>query len=834
MRRSTGSFPEVWKVPPRNKNFTGREKLIESLRGGIVRSVTAVVPHALHGLGGVGKTQVAIEYAYRFRDDYDVVWWIPADQPGLVRSTLAQLAPKLGLPDPTTTGIEDAANSVLDALRQGEPYSRWLLIFDNADEPEDLADILPEGAGSVLITSRNHRWASVVDTVAVDVFPRSESVEFFEKRTRRAISPEDADRLAEALGDLPLALEQAAALQSETGMSAEEYLHLLSERTAQLLSEGKPSEYPLPMTAAWGLSVSELKDNLAEAMELLRCCAFFGPEPIPRSVFAPVEGPVRPVMAELLADPIRVSTVIRRLGKYALVRIESEAGKPTTLQVHRLIQALLREELDAATQEEIRSEVHSLLVGASPHEPTDPATWPRYAALLAHIGPSEVAQSRRDDVRDFAHEVLIYLNASGNYEALRIHLDVFLRIWSERFGESDLRVLRARRVQGDLLRGMGQYNEAYELNTATLETLRETVGVEHPDSLVLRNGIGADLRARGLFREAREHDTESVRLHRQVLGTDDVITLRAVNSLALDCGLTSDYQGARALLEEALRIGQSKASPTTVLNLWTGLGRAIRLCGFFGEACDIGEEALAYGREYLPVDHPRSLLAQKDLAIALHRYGETQDSLDLAEDTHARYVRLHGLDHPDTLAAAVCLSNAMRVNDRLEESFELARDTLRRYSHVYGPDHPYSYGCASNVALMHRVTGDPQMARDMNEQAYEGLERRLGPDHHYTLTVAVNLASDLAALGDLKAACTIGQESLSHLRRLLGQMHPTALAAAANLAADLKAVGQAEEARALFDDTIDRYRATLGLDHNDAKVAAEGRHLDCDFDPPPV
>lgn len=205
--------PEVWgKIPQRNRNFTGRKDLLERLHTGIATQVTAVVPHALHGLGGVGKTQVAIEYAYRFRGEYELVWWISADQPVLLRSSLAALAPHLGLPSATAIGIEDCASAVIATLERGQPFSRWLLIFDNADKPEDLKELLPKGPGHILITSRNHRWheVDVVDTVAVDVFTRPESIEFIRKRVAATISAQDADQLAEELGDLPLALEQAA------------------------------------------------------------------------------------------------------------------------------------------------------------------------------------------------------------------------------------------------------------------------------------------------------------------------------------------------------------------------------------------------------------------------------------------------------------------------------------------------------------------------------------------------------------------------------------------------------------------------------------------------
>ena len=213
---ATDRVPQIWgKVPPRNKNFTGRTDLLERLRGGLANRVTAVVPHALHGLGGVGKTQMAVEYAYRYRSEYDLVWWIPADQPVLVRSSLATLATRLGLASASVAGIDDAVAAVLDALRRGEPYDRWLLIFDNADQPEDLNEFIPREPGHALITSRDNRWDTVADTILVDVFSRSESVEFLNRRVPTGIAEADAGRLAEELGDLPLALEQAAQLKHQ-------------------------------------------------------------------------------------------------------------------------------------------------------------------------------------------------------------------------------------------------------------------------------------------------------------------------------------------------------------------------------------------------------------------------------------------------------------------------------------------------------------------------------------------------------------------------------------------------------------------------------------------
>lgn len=836
-------FPEVWgRVPPRHKNFTGRTEQISELRASLLNQVTAVVPqapvdpvvpHTLQGYGGVGKTLMAVEYAHRYRSEYDLVWWIMADQPGLVDSALAHLAPHLNLPGPAVTGVEEAAGGVLEALRKGEPYSRWLLVFDNADEPEELTDVIPQGPGHVLITTRNHRWEGVAETVPVNVFTEHESVEFLRKRIPRGITTEEATELSEALGHLPLALEQAGALQSETGMSTREYLRLLSERTGPLLREGKPPEYPKPMTAAWQLSVEKLKENLPEAMELLRCCAFFGPEPIPRDLFFPVEdGPIRPEMAELMADPIRLSKAIGQLGRYALVRLD-QANR--TIQVHRLIQALLREELDEATQESIRVEVWSLLSAAAPKSFTDAAAQARYLELLSHMRPAGVAESDLPEVRRFALNMLNFLYVSGNYETASRYARNFIEKWTDDSGEEDSFVLEAQAKHANRLRDLGRYVESHDLNRSILPRMRRTLGHSHPETLSVLSGLGADYRARGDFWQAREHDEEVLRQYQEAFGPNDTATLRALFNLALDHTLTSDFASSQSKHERAYmlfkRSGPTGGSPT-LLAFWSGLAQVVRLSGDYTEACDLGEDALSYGREQLGVEDPRTLRTQVDLAIARRLSGELDEALELGQDVHSRYLRLHGINHPSTLAAAMCLANLWRMTGELAGALELAEDTDMRYAQAYGSDHPYKHGCTSNVALLYRLMGDPARSRSMNESALTALEARLGRNHHYTLAAATNLASDLAALGEAKNATRLGRGTLRRYRSLLGEEHPSTLSCASNLVLDLRAEQETEEAEELEEHTFTGYLRSLGREHAFTGAMAEGRRLVADFDPP--
>ncbi|MWA06348.1 tetratricopeptide repeat protein [Actinomadura sp. LD22] len=824
----------MWgKIPPRNKNFTGRVEHLARLRSNLTADVTAVVPHALHGMGGVGKTQMAVEYAYRTRGDYDLVWWVPADQPMLARSSLAALAPELGLPGASMTGIEDAANSVLGALRRGQPYDRWLLIFDNADQPEDINEMVPRGPGHVLITSRNHRWEGIVDTVSVDVFTREESVEFLGKRVPRSMTAEYADRLSAELGDLPLALEQAGALVNETGMTVNEYLELLHGKTSQLLLEGKPLDYPMSMTAAWSISVANLSQKVPEAVELLRCCAFFGPEPIPRDVFRPSDAALGTGLGTLLSDPIMLSRAIGELNRYALIRIDTVSR---TIGVHRLIQALVRDELSEDEGRRVRADVHQLLVGALPDNPDEAVNWSGFENLVAHLEPTGVGDSRDPAVRGLALDMVRYLFLSGDLPSARHFVEQFIRRWTEISGEDDADVLRAYREQGNIIRDLGDYRSAYDLNQRTLAAMR-TNGLPDEDVYPLINSVGADLRARGDFREALQHDTESLAAHEAAFGRSDARTLRVINNLALDYSLNSRFADAMQLYQEAYvaadRTGGAIGA-TFILGTWNGLARATRLNGEYGKACDLSEEALAYGRNLLGVEHPWTLRTSKDLAIAWRRFGELDRAQEVSRDVHARCVRLYGLDHPDTLAAAMSLANVMRNSGDEEEGLRLAADTVQRYRKVYGADHPYTLACTGNQALLLRVTSALAEARQLNRRALDRLVAQVGADHHYSLTVATNLASDHAALGQMEEARSLGEDTVVRLRRLVGEDHPMTLACAANLSADLKELGRTDDAAELFDDVRRRYERTLPLEHPDIDVFNSRRHLDLDFDPPPI
>ncbi|MFK4109666.1 FxSxx-COOH system tetratricopeptide repeat protein [Streptomyces sp. NPDC002176] len=319
-------LPEVWNVRRRNPDFSGREDALEQLRTGLVSG-----HQALHGMGGIGKTQLALEYAHRFASQYDLVWWIDAEQADQLPVQYAEFAERLGIARPDA-GTEANARALLQHLRTRH---RWLLVLDNAEQPDQIAPWLPEGPGHVLITSRDPEWSQIAQHNKVDVFTRADSVTYLRTRSPRMVA-EQADHLANELGDLPLALAQAAGVLC-SGMSLDRYKQLLSANADRIMAEGNVRDYPAPLAAMIESSVARLADeNGPAAIALLRLAAFLGPEPIP---IAWLEA-ARPRLTTIPGDPddpMWLRDALQHLGRLGLIRVDFDA-----FQVHRLTQAIIR------------------------------------------------------------------------------------------------------------------------------------------------------------------------------------------------------------------------------------------------------------------------------------------------------------------------------------------------------------------------------------------------------------------------------------------------------------------------------------------------------------
>jgi hypothetical protein len=426
----------VLRLAPRPAFLAGRQELLTELEarltgedGGGPRVV------ALCGLGGAGKTSVALEYAHRHLAGVGVAWQLPAEDPAVLTAGFGELAAQLGAADGG-----DPVAAVHAVLADGA--APWLLVFDNAPDRASVAAFVPPaGPGQVLITSRNQIWPPG-QAVEVAVLDRQVAAEFLIARAG------DADRraaleLAAELGGLPLALEQAGAYMQASGRSIAEYLGLFRARRAELLGKGDPAGYDKRVTTTWAVAFTELGQAgpAAGLLRLVACCAA---EDIPLHLLlrpglavGDFAGVVGPVLVPLLADELTRDEAVAGLRRFSLISVP----RGGLVSVHRLVQAITMDQLPAQEAEAWLQAAAAVIGAALPGNPEDPGCWPVFAALLPH------AQAALDPASYGMDQLARYLGASGSYAA------------------------------------------ALAVQRQVLHAREETLGAEHPDTLAARGNV---------------------------------------------------------------------------------------------------------------------------------------------------------------------------------------------------------------------------------------------------------------------------------------------------------------------------------------------------------
>lgn len=841
MTRFPGRRPLVWSphMPRRNPYFTGRDEMLRELRRRLTTDVTALLPHSLQGLSGVGKTQLAIEYAYRFGADYDIVWWIPSDVRATARQSFADLAIRLDLGGQgTPTG--ELIRMALDALRTAQqPYQRWLLVFDNAGTPDDIRPLLLSGPGDTIITSRDHAWESEADVLDVDVYVRAESTKFLQRRMR-GLRPAEAGRLAEELGDLPLALEHAAGWLSTTQMTTDDYLSLLRERTAELFDPARPRDYPAAVGATWIISMNQLREQNPNAERLLHLCAFIGPNPIPLRLLTDAQSQALPAgLREVLTSPLQRAGILRDIARYSLARVGEVDEGPfggSSLQQHRLVQAVVRDVVSASERENYRQTVHQLLAAADPGDPERPETWPTYAALLPHLLSSGAVSNTALDVRRLTIHEARALWRRGEFLTCLNLVNEAAEAWSSSLGETDPDLLAAAHERSNAMHGLGLFTEALEADQTVYDRLVSHLGHDHPDTLQAASRVARGFRTMGNYPRAQELDGHALTVSIRDHGRDNPETLRLAHNVAVNHRLAGEFAAALDIdrynaQAYATILGQDAFVSMFATN---NVARDLRECGQYYEALSMQEATYSHYRELFGPDNPETLRAMKNLAVTRRKAGRYAEAAELAEDVLERHHRKFGDSHPETLAATTNFANDHRCLGQYLIGRGFAEIALRGYHKVFGDDHAFTSCAAVNLAALIRLTGDAPQARQVNEDTLKRLRAAFGPNHRYVLTCAVNLASDLAGIGDLEAARGLDEQTLAGLREVAGEDHPYTLSCALNLALDLRALGEREAAGEMFASIMKRYDRTLGSSHPETSAAAAHLRASCDIEPPPV
>ncbi|WP_405746242.1 FxSxx-COOH system tetratricopeptide repeat protein [Streptomyces canus] len=813
--RLPGTLPRVWNVPARNAGFVGRDGLLVEVRSRLAGG-RAVAVVALDGRGGVGKTQLAAEYAHRFCGEYELVWWVRAEDAALIPGQLAVLAVETGAAQPDTP-LEEAVRALGHELGS---RSRWLVVFDNAEDPAALAGFVPSGAGHVLITSRNPDWHGVAWPLDVDVLARREAIELLRSRTPW-LTEGDADRLAQALDDLPLALVQAAAVLTTTAV--DDYLALLVGHAGEVTDEGRPRDYRWSLAAQIRLSMQRLREQDPEAAEVMNACALLAPEPFALPTSTRRKADEESSAGQVVADWRTRNRVLAALHQHGLARV---AGG--SLHLHRLTQAVLKNQL---TDEERNAAAHNasvLLAAASPGRAEVPASWPRWSDLLPHLLDIDPTDLVTAGARFAACEACLYLLDRGSAPAILPRLEDLHEAWNALLGPDHAHTWWAVNYLATACSAVGDRERALALHQDLFDRQRRVLGEDHPDTLGTAGNLAADLADVGRGEEAVELCEDTLARQRRVLGEDHPDTLGTAGNLAADLADVGRGEEAVELCEDTLARQRRVLGEDHPDTLRTASNLAIRWAdvGRGEESVELCEDTLARQRRVLGEDHPETLRTAGNLAVDLAAVGRGEESVELCEDTLARRRRVLGGDHPDTLGTAGNLAADLAAVGRGEEAVELGEDTLARQRRVLGGDHPDTLGTAGNLAADLAAVGRGEEAVELGEDTLARQRRVLGEDHPDTLGTASNLAIRWAAVGRGEEAVELGEDTLARRRRVLGEDHPDTLRTASNLAIRWAAVGRGEEAVELGEDTLARRRRVLGGDHPDTLRTAGNLAVD--------
>ncbi|WP_245646295.1 FxSxx-COOH system tetratricopeptide repeat protein [Nocardiopsis trehalosi] len=843
--------PMVWgAVPPRNATFVGRESLLTQLAERLREGDTTVLPHAaperrqaaaapvrppvfpqtLQGMGGVGKTQLALEFAWRHRGDYDLVWWIPSDTPSQIQQSLIELAPKLGV----GPGGDPAAmvRAVLEALRAGTPYANWLLVYDSAGEPSEVRPLIPVGGpGQVLVTSRYPQWRSVSgNLVQVDTFERHESTELLHRRGPEGLAAADADRIAEKLGDLPLAIEQTAVWLYETLMPAAEWLELFDEKTEELLSHVAPSpDYPWSVAATMNMTLERLRESNPGALRLLQVCAFLAPQPIPRRLFnnaRNVEAPAE--LAAILADPgIELSRALRAIDRYALAKMDH---RNSTFQLHRLVQEALKLPLSEDERSELRHCAHLLLANLDPGDPLSAHDWPRYVELLPHVWETEQWDCQSEWARQLVLSEVRFLDLWGRSAEAEPLARRALDLWTEKLGAEHPQTLRASMRYALVLSSLGRFQESYDRSIRLVDTLTRLRGVDDEETLEARIDMALDLRNLGRFSDAVEVSREVFERQQRLFGRDDPLTLQTAHIHAIGLRLTGDFTAAMEIDRHNHERRIQMLGPEHVRTLSSKYGYALGLMesGRYWESMQALDEVHADNTRLYPAQSSLRLITMLALSTVKRRTGRLREAVALSEEAYRLFAEHAGPDAQNTVRAAASHAVSLRAAGEHDAALALSTDARERYRSIFGARHPLYADTSLNHAVTLRLLGRVDEARAVDEEAMAVHVERLGEDHPATLANAVNLASDLFAAGDARSALAMDERTHERAVRVFGDDHPLTLAAQRNTVLDRRVV-EGVELEAERADVVRRYRAMFGADHPATRSADHDVRANCDL-----
>jgi tetratricopeptide (TPR) repeat protein len=702
----------IWNVPyPRNPFFTGREQLVEALHTHLRQASTAALtqPPAITGLGGIGKTQVAIEYAHRYRHEYRCILWVNAASlqtliEGLV--SIARLVEVAVKDEPDQRVIVEAARQWL-ATHEG-----WLLILDNADDLQLASDFLPTtGKGHLLLTTRTAATGSVAQSFPVEKLDEAEGVLFLLRRAKilttadasaSQASPGEqrlARSIVQELDGFPLALDQAGAYIEETPSTLEAYLTGYRRRHLELLGErGTDSYHHTPVAATWSLNFQEVERVDAPATELLRFLAFLAPDAIPEDLLVGGASELGPQLEGMATDATLLDRPVKTLTRFSLVQRHLDRH---VLIIHRLVQAVLQARMTDQERQQWAERTVRAVNRAFP-DVKEVATWPQCEQYLPHaLACTKLIDTYALNLSESAY----LLNRTAFY-----------------------------------LDDQAQYPQAEPLYQRALAIREQVLGPQHPDTALSLNNLAFLYYNQGKYAEAEPLYQRALTIREQVLGPQHPDTANSLNNLAVLYANQGKYEQAEPFSQRALTISEQVLGPqhrATARSL-NNLAELYRKQGKYAEAEPLYQRALIISEQVLGPQHPDTARYLNNLAFLYEDQGKYAEAEPLYQRALAIKEQVLGLQHPSTATSLNNLAGFYEGQGKYAEAEPLLKRALAIREQVLGLQHPDTAASLNNLAEHYRKQEKYAEAEPLYQRALTVCEKTLGTGHSSTKTMREN------------------------------------------------------------------------------------------------
>ena len=806
--------PGLANLPHRTDAFVGRADELEQLNSVMGQAGKAIV-YAVHGLGGVGKSALASQWAVLHAMEHCLTWSVTADSPAAIEKGLADLA--VGL-QPELAGMQLQLLTER-AVQWLACHDGWLLLLDNVQRPSDIQWLLGRAPrGRYLVTSRLATgWHPITSAVIrLDVLTVSEAADLLARiATGGQVAAgsgeaglDGAAELCDELGNLPLAIEQAAAFLRQTQDTPRGYLTLLANYPAKMYDDAPAGgEAERTIARIWRVTLDQLAST-PMAGQLLRIVAWYGIGKIPR------------VILDSVSDPFLVQQAIGQLAAYNMINVDAGGA---TLRVHRLVQAVARTP-DTADPHRQPADVQAscvtatkMLAGAFPENTNEPACWPVCRTLLPHI---EALADHAEPDADTADTLVLlshaaaFLNDQGApAQAIRYYSRA--RAGAEReFGKDHPYTLATRANLANAYETAGYLDDAVSQCEEVLADAERVLGGDDPVTMISRSNLAVVYKRAGQVRQAISLYEQALAECRRVLGRDHRATLACQVNLATAYEWAEELNKAVKMFEATLAdmrrvLGQDH--PNT-LDCQNNLAHAYQSANMLGQAVPLFKQTLTDRRRVLGDDHPKTLTSWNNLAFAYELSGDLPQAISLYEQTLDRRQQVLGPDHPGIVESRINLASAYGSADEPERAIPLLEQVISQRRRILGDDHPETMGATVHLATTYMENSDPLHAIPLLRNTHDHQCLVLGGGHPDTLQSGLMLVTAYLGVQNIGRAIPQLQQVIAHQKMHIADSS-NAIESRVDYAAECYARGRPDQAfRILLEVLPQVSKDVLGIE----------------------